>query len=279
LLLQHDDEHRDANRAVRLIDCQSAQDLTALHCAIRQKSLELVQELMQWKPNLKLTAYGDFTPLHVAVYELAGNGPGAGLEIVRCLIEHPNGYGLDRINEHANALGTALHLAIENDVCDMAVIKYLSNIIDVRIQDVHGKTALHSAVVRDEAGDILPHLIFSRYGMAAVDIQDQYGRTALHYAIMSDRERNVVHAIAAVADVNIADRDGKTPLHCAVESKKRTYVRILLNRMADVSVHDGHGNTAFVLACSGTPQTKHQVSNIYALYRHGVAYGELPNMV
>jgi len=143
---------------------------------------------------------------------------------------------------------------------------------------VHGSTALHSAVVRDEAGDILPHLIFSRYGMEA-DIQDQYGRTALHYAIMSDRERNVVHAITAVADVNIADRDGKTPLHCAVESKKRTYVRILLNRMADVSVHDGHGNTAFVLACSGTPQTKYQLSNIYALYRHGVAYGELPNMV
>jgi len=161
----------------------------------------------------------------------------------------------------------------------MAVIEYLSNIIDVRIQDVNGNTALHSAMTRDEAGEILPHLLFSCYGIEAIDIQDQYGRTALHDAIINDRERNIVRALAIVADVNMADRDGKTPLHCAVASKKRTYVRSLLNRRADVTLRGRQGNTAFVLACSGTQENIYQLSNIYALYRHGVAYGELPNMV
>jgi len=64
---------------------------------------------------------------------------------------------LDWINEHVNDLGTALHLAIKKDAHNMMVIKYLLSIIDVRIQDFNGDTALHLVMACDEVGEILPH--------------------------------------------------------------------------------------------------------------------------
>jgi len=65
-----------------LIDYQTEKGQTVLHYAIRKKSLELVRELLQWKPNLKLAAYEDFTPLHLVAHEIAGNDIGRGLDML-----------------------------------------------------------------------------------------------------------------------------------------------------------------------------------------------------
>jgi len=300
MLLQHDANNIDENcgndfapppeEQIRLIDFLDKKGRTALHYAILQQSLELVQELLEWKPNLLIESIDDhcFTPLHMAVNEIGYNDTGEKLDILRCLVEHSNGYGMSRINELPLKGGTVLHLAVVKQNYNLSVIEYLSKIIDLRIQDMNGNTVLHLAVKRYQAFEIMPILLRSRYATEAVNIRNvlsSHGATTvLHDAMIHRRDRDTVEAIAGMANVNMIDGDGKTALHYAV-TLKPMYVAILLNRMPDVSKRDHHGNTAFMLACcyqtngQKKRKQKYQLSNIFALYRYGVAYGEVPNMI
>jgi len=294
MLLQHvDDENcgddfaQPDEERIRLIDFQDNKGRTALHYAILEQSLELVQELLDWKPNLQIESFDDhyFTPLHMEIRAIGYNQTRNRMDILRCLVEHPNGYGLDQINEFAFKGGTVLHLALERENYDLAVIEYLSKFIDIRIQGIEGNTVLHVAVKRYYAMiELLPLLLRSRYATEAVNVRNSsHGATILHDSIILRRDKDTVEAIARMANVNVTDGDGKTALHYAV-ALKPIYVSILLHQMPDLSIRDHHGNTAFVLACCSKTgrrkqKQKDQLSNIFALYRHGIAYGEVPNMV
>jgi len=241
-------------------------------------SLKVLQEILNWKPNLKIKSERDrrLMALHMTVYKITEDDTGERMDILRCLLEHPNGYGPDYMFQRVGAL----RLAVGTKDYNLAAIEYLSNIIDVRSRDNGGNTVLHLAVRRHEGGKIVSVLLRSPYAAEAVNIQNGSGKTVLHDAVIHCTDTDTVLVIADKADVNMRDGDGKTPLHYAVQCLKPRYVSILLNRMADVSVRDGHGETAFVLACCGKQMhEQHQLSIIFALYCHGVTCGELPNMV
>jgi len=273
----------------RLIDCQDSRGQTVLYYAFIVGSLELIPELLNWKPNHEIESadsYRHYTALDMAVCEIAGkNETGKNLDIVRCLIEHPNGYGPGLMRYRVRALC----FAIEKEDYNLTIIEYLSNITDLKIRrNVDGNTALHLAAAKQcRAGNIMSILLRSPYAAEAVNIHSSHnGTTVLHDAILHGQNSDTVRAIAKMANVNLPDHKGKTPLHYAVASSNPSNVRILLDCMADVCIRDHDGNTAFVLACCccavvvTQKENENQfLSNIYELYRHGIAYGELSNMV
>jgi len=278
-----DPNNQQTPQKTRLIDCQNHNGQTVLHYAATSGSLELLQELLNWMPDIKIESLDTdrcFIALYMAVRQIAGSdNTDEKLDILRCLIEHPNGYGPEFMFYRVRAL----FLAIEQEDYNLTVIEYLSNIADLRIRNVDGNTALHLAAKRCRARKVMYVLLCSPYAAKAVNIRSSYhGTTVLHDAIIHGRNSNTVRAIAKMANVSLPDLHGKTPLHYAITASNPNYVCILLHRMADVCIRDHDGNTAFVLACCGvvvTQTKKTQLSNIYELYRHGIAYGELSNMV
>jgi len=269
---------RTPQQQSRLIDCQDNDGQTALHVAVRYGLLELLPELLNWKPNLEIELIDN--PLELAAF---GTDEMGDLDMVRCLIEHPNGYGGDLFMCY-RVRARALCLAIEHCCNNLTLIEYLSNITDLRSRrDIDGNTALHLAIAKSSrTGNIMSVLLRNPYAMEAVNICSCHSdTTVLHDAIFHGQNSDTVLAIAKMANVNLPDRNGKTPLHYAVASQNPSYVRILLDCKADVCIRDHNGNTAFVLACCDVvTQTKEtQLSKIYELYQHGIVYGELSNMV
>jgi len=272
---------------LRLIDCQDSDGQTGLHYAVIFESLELLPELLNWKPNLEIESTGTrrcWTTLDLAMRRIAGsNTTGKYWDIVRCLIGHLNGYGQDIFMCYRVR---ALCLAIEKEYYNLTIIEYLSNTTDLRIRrNIDGNTALHPTATKQcGPGNIMPILLCSPYAADAVNIcSSHHGTTVLHDVIIHGQENsNTVWAIAEMANVNLPNHNGKTPLHYAITASNPSNVSILLDCKADVCIRDHDGNTAFVLACCctvGTETNKTQLSNIYELYRHGIAYGELSNMV
>jgi len=224
----------DHSPLLRLIDCKDEHDRTALHDAVGKKSLEIVQELLNHKPNLRIESRAEmrflglnslptrhllnnrsfYNPLDMALClaDNASNSSDEDLNVLKCLLEHPNGYGPDQINDLSCRRSAALHLTVEKEICNLAVVEYLSNCTDVRIQDIDGNTALHLAIKRPyaEAEHIMRLLLRSRYAKEAVKICNDQGTTVLHDAIARSAHRDIVLAIADMADVNLIDRDGTT---------------------------------------------------------------------
>ncbi len=277
---------RPPQQQSRLIDCQNSRGQTVLYYALIVGLLELLPELLNWKPNLEIesTDTGQlWTALDMAVCRITGSDNTSQYwDIVRCLIEHPNGCGRDIFMCYRVR---ALCLAIEKEYYNLTIIEYLSNITDLRIRrNVDGNTALHLAATKQcGPGNIMPILLRSPYAADAVNIRSSHrGTTVLHDVIIHGQNSDTVWAIAEMANVNLPDHNGKTPLHYAVTASNPSNVCILLDCKADVCIRDHDGNTAFVLACCCavvTQNKKTQLSNIYELYRHGIAYGELSNMV
>jgi len=178
----------------------------------------------------------------------------------------------------------ALCLAIDHCDNNLTLIEYLSNITDLRSRrDIDGNTALHLTAAKwSQTGHIKSVLLHNPYAMEAVNNCISHNdRTVLHDAILHGQNSDTVLAIAKMANVNLADCNGKMPLHYAVASQNPSYVCILLDCKADVCIQDHNGNVAFVLACCGvvTQMKEIQLSNIYELYWHSIAYGQLSNMV
>jgi len=201
-----------------LIDCQADRGETALLYAIKDRTpVEILQEILNWKPNLKLESERDRGALHKIVCNIAGNDTGARMDILQCLLEHSNGYGPDYMFDRVRAL----HSAVEKEDYSLAAIEYLSNITDVKSPDIGGNTVLHLAVKRrHHATKIVSVLLRSPYAVEAVNIRNGSGKTVLHDAIIHCTDTDTVLAIAVKADVNMRDGDGKTPLHYAVQSLK-----------------------------------------------------------
>jgi len=267
-----------------LIDCQNYKGETVLHYVVTTGSLELVSELLKWKPNLELESSSlsnknsCLTALDMAACQIAGSDmSGEKWDILRCLIEHPNGYGPEFFMLYRVR---ALCCAIDQKDYNLTLIEYLSNVTDLRIRNHDGDTALQVANFNYFCGgDIISVLLRSPSAAEAVNVRSaRGGRTILQDAITFHRNYDTVLAIAKMANVNLPDDNGKTPLHYAVAASLINNVQLLLSCQADVSIRDHDGNTAFVMACSGVVN-KWRLSIIYELLRHGIAYGELSNMV
>jgi len=194
-------------------------------------------------------------------------------------VEHEYGYGLNGINIQDNRGRTVLHLALEAGI--KSVIDYLSTIVDIRIQDVEGNAPLHIAAKCDDSDVLVQMLLRSRHATTeAANTRNGHGRTPLHEAVFLSKA-SLVQALSRIADVNIPCHAGKTALHYAVMKRAMTCLDHLLMLNANVSTRDNDGNTALMLACNSCDDDENhlQLTMIFQLYKHGVAYGEVLNMI
>jgi len=263
-----------------LLDLQNDKGWTALHFAAKCASKKAIHELLNWKPDItrKTDDYGR-TALHILIkneYRIEDDM----FDVLRCLVEHENGYRTHAINLQDYKGCTALHLALEND-CSDSLLQYLSNATNVSIPNRKGETSLHTAVLKGRSEAVILALLGSRHGAEAANIQDSMGRTALHWVIFrnKDDDEKVVRALSRVTNVNAQDHQGKTALHYAVERIKIAFVNILLyEQKKNLCLQDYQGNTPLSLACKPRRRkVRCQLSVIFQLYQYGVAYGE--NMV
>jgi len=262
----------------KLIDLTHTDGSTALHLAAELSSSQVIHELLNWKPNLLCQA-GDAssTALHSCVGSLWHES--VLLRNVRCLVEHANGYGLDGINIQDGQGRTVLHVALRYADSNRSVIDYLSTKVDVSIQDVEGNMPLHIVVQCNHSKVLVQMLLHSRHATEAANTLNGHGRTPLHEAVLR-KNANLVQAIGQKADVNIRSGSQKTALHFAVIERATTCLDLLLMFNANVTLRDNDNNTALMLACLIDDDAEHsKLTMIFQLYKRGIAYGEVLNMI
>jgi len=126
----------------RLIDHQDDEGYTALHFAAREGSALIAQEILNWKPNVFLQSYStQETALHCSFSSRLSQS-----EKVKRLFGYANVYSNE---DHHSLQDQYGHEGVQSAVAcsgDHSLIEYLSSVVDVRIRDVNGNTALHIAV-------------------------------------------------------------------------------------------------------------------------------------
>jgi len=128
---------------------------------------------------------------------------------------------------------------------------------------------------------IVQMLLHSHHVTEAANTRNELGRTPLQEVVLLNNA-NLVQAIGQIADVNVrSSHDGKTALHYAVTARATTCLEVLLILNANVSVRDNDGNTALILACNSCDDDENhsQLTMVFELYKHGIAYGEVSNMI
>jgi len=260
-----------------LIDHQGLEGYTALHCAAAVGSIPTIQAILNWGPNLTLRNCEGGTALHSTFSW--NESQSTQLEKLKCFFEHTNGYSNADYSTLQDKYGhTALQLVVSYSR-HHSLIEYLSSVVDVRVRDVSGDTALHLAVERGLSEQFLDMLLRGHHGRDAANVINNQGRTALMDAVIKANTVAVV-ALCPVTDINICDNEGKTALHYAVQKKESMYVDVFLKRDANFSIRDDKGNTALALACClDDYENNLPLSMIFQLYRYGVAYGEQSNMI
>jgi len=255
-----------------LIDRQDYAGSTALHYAANKSPVPILHELLNWRPNLTTLSYREGeSALHVTQLSSISC---VSIERLKCLFEHVHGYRADLKNIQDYKGRTVLHTVVACVSRYYSFIEYLSGVVDVRIRDVNGDTALHIAARRDQSKQYIDVLLRGHHGKDAANVRNNQGRTALMDAIIK-RKTEAVMTLIRVTDIDISDVKGKTALHYAIQMKEFKYLYMLLKRDANFLVRDDEGHTALALACSLPDfDSCSQLTMIFQLYRCGVAYGE-----
>jgi len=264
------------------INLQDDYGWTALHHATAWGRRNSIKELLCWKPDLTCKTFdGGHTALHSLFLEKNDRPSEEKLDTLRCLMEHENGYRSDEVNIQDTGGRTVLHVALERSKGDdLAVLEYLSSVVDVSIANERGASALHTALYCGASQAVISALLGSTHGAVAANMRNGKGRTALHHAMVR-KKMDAAVAIARITELNVADNQGRTALHHAVLLDESGFLEFLLHeREANPFLRDHRGHTPLALACKrDTCDRNSQLSSIYALLQYGVAYGKLQNMV
>jgi uncharacterized protein len=110
--------------------------------------------------------------------------------------------------------------------------------LSLHIQDAYGKTLLHHAVIKRQAGDVKTLL----FDGAAVDIKDYSENGAIHYAVLEDDSHIVKMLLRFGADVGSKGQMARTPLHLAITNPEILHT-LLQHGPAHVSSQDERGDT------------------------------------
>ncbi|AXK60148.1 ankyrin repeat domain-containing protein [Candidatus Chromulinivorax destructor] len=117
----------------------------------------------------------------------------------------------------------------------------------VNIQDDEGKALLHTAAFNDTT-EVASMLIGAG---AHLNLQDNHGKTPLHYAVLlADASDVATELLLAGSNINAKDNDGLTPLHYAAHRGNLQAVYFFILAGADMNIQDHHGKTAEQVAGS-----------------------------
>ncbi|XP_057323819.1 putative ankyrin repeat protein RF_0381 isoform X2 [Microplitis mediator] len=218
---------------------QETTKYTLLHTACINRKLEMARLLIQHDINLNVKDHKEKTAIFYAVK----NGD---FNIVKLLIT--NGACVEDDPD-------LLNIAALNQCSDTVQI-LLEHGVDINACDSFGKTALHSAFVKQSSqlnNDVIykiePSLIRVLLNKGAdVNMPMNDGRTALHLAVQTDNKEIVNTLLEYNPKVSVSDAKGMTPLHSAAQTENSKIVDSLLNKNADITAVDIKGMTALHFA-------------------------------
>lgn len=146
-------------------------------------------------------------------------------------------------NEKTTNGETALSLAAEGGHLKCCQILLEVRGIDKESQNDRGRTALHTAALKDRVA-IVRALI--RKG-ANVNVEDNDRRTPLHLAAEAGRFK-AVEVLCGAKDIklDLSDLQGRTALHLAALKRKRAVVKLLSQMGASIDRKDSKKRTAFL---------------------------------
>ncbi|XP_022103935.1 protein phosphatase 1 regulatory subunit 12A-like isoform X15 [Acanthaster planci] len=207
------------------INYANVDGLTALHQAVIDEKLEMVEFLVESGADIEAQDNEGWTPLHAA----ASCGF---LDIAQYLVD--NGANVAAVNNEGEI---PLDLAEEEDMEE-----YLQNIID--------KLGLDVENARNEEEQRM--LTDANQWLNTKNIKEKRhpksGATALHVAAAKGYIKVMSILIQAGANVDEIDNDGWTPLHAASHWGQKEAVESLVENMCDMDHKNKLGQTAFDLA-------------------------------
>lgn len=246
------------------IDAIGSRGATPLHRAARTADEQMVEVLLQWKPDVAIEDNDKRTALHVAAQDgrqdvarlLLAHGTDAktkdnagitpqqvardgGVEFLEMVEEFNRSYGNDIETEDSSGLST-LCLAVKNG--DLAVVlALLGNGADLEaVSPLKAMTALQIAT---QAG--LTAIFMALLGAGAnIGAANRQGQTSLHLAAIKGYAEMVVTLLDKGANVEEVDRQGRTALRMAVLTGHTDIVCSLLDKGANVRAVDNRAFTA-----------------------------------
>lgn len=217
---------------------------TALHYAVFNDSVELVQLLLNAGAKIEMKGRSGRTPLHVAV--MGRDKESSRIEIITILLKA--GARGDSIDVKGNSPLHETVLYEDLDTLKLLLAKPIN--VDVHLAD-HGeedRTALYLAAT--QRIHVFHIEIMQALLKAGANVNARMGekRTALHGAVSADNLAAMRELLQAGADINARDINGDTPLLVAVSQGFNEPLKILLEAGADVNVKNSQGKTALQIA-------------------------------
>lgn len=215
------------------------ENLTPLHRACRNGSVDIVRILLKNGANCNAKANNSITPLHIAAYY-------GHLACVQLLCsEELVPFLTLKLNPKDDEDHTPLHYAAAEGNVSIAW-ELIKNGCNVPKTNSVGNTPLHFAAA---AGTPMLCQILISYAGASPDAQNYKGQTPLHIAVIQSCSKTVDALLKDGADPNIRDASGNTSLHLAFKSGHIDSVDcLLMDKRCDTSISDDEENTVLHLA-------------------------------
>jgi ankyrin repeat domain-containing protein 50 len=232
------------------IEAKNENGLTVVEAAVYYGQLKVVQILLENKAMLKPDSQGQ-TALHLAVYNYNENGIRMVHEMGPFLDQERKGPRLN-ITENLVPTRSGPGAFRGDEIWGQMVPLLLKHGVDMEGKDVHGKTALNSAVCN--AHELLVRILLKNG--ADVNARDNFGLTPLHQAAHGGNE-----AIARILLENGADITAKddqaiisgialTPIQIAGCLEHWPVVKLLIEKEAEFEADNGLQRTALHAAAN-----------------------------
>ncbi|XP_077299029.1 uncharacterized protein LOC143920178 [Arctopsyche grandis] len=201
-----------------------------LRRAIRQKDIEIYDELIQSYPQYKESKFEGAFGENILHFAAKHND----VKIMEIFLNN----GID-VNVLDKRKMTPIYYAIENH--SKKALKFLlkSN-ADINNVDKDGETPLHCVI--NKGNKTLCKIILEK--KQKIDTCDKLGRTAIHLAAKNQNEDICKMVLDKKPEINVCDVSGKTPLHYAIEYFYLSKIcEMILDEGADINIIDNVGKT------------------------------------
>lgn len=227
----------DNNIGVNIIDVRDIQGYVALHYAIINKNIRIINMLLKYNAKINMQNNQGYSPLHLAVIY-------KNYDICKIITEYRNDNDKLNINIKCNTGETALHLAVNFELCDIVLLLLKSGINPNLLDYDNEYSPLHYCIFIDNINIIKYVIDFE----ADVNIQDIYGNTPLHYSIIENNYKSFTVLINNNnINCNLVNLSGNTPLHIALIDKLSfDYIDVLLP-ITNINLQNNNGDSVLHL--------------------------------